>query len=137
MSDIELAAMEAGSRHTDRLDNQDAANSFKHSMTSEKNPNVSEMETKRDKWVTDKINEGVALIDGTARGNIAGYFKIGEGLHTVMDQYSPAHMGNNQYWSLSQIPKHGPLPTSLEGPRSVVQPQYYYIIDKMRGVWKP
>jgi len=137
MSDIELAAMEAGSRYTDRMENQDDENSYKHSMTSDKNPNVAAMESRRDKWVSQQVNEGVKNIDGTVRGNIAAYFKIGEGLHTVMDQYSPAHMGQNQHWDITQFYKHGPLPTSLEGTRSVIQPQYNYIIENMRGVWKP
>ncbi|WP_206074093.1 hypothetical protein, partial [Pseudoalteromonas rubra] len=33
--------------------------------------------------------------------------------------------------------KHGPFPTSIEGTRAVVQPQYDHIVEKMKGVWNP
>ena len=137
LSDIEMAAMESGSKYTDGMEFQDAEDSHMHSMTSSANPDAAEMAIKRDAFVTDHVNAGAASLDGTLRGNIEGYFKIGMGLHAVMDQYSPAHMGANQEWHMSDFYKHGPFPTSIEGTRTVVQPQHNYIVDRMRDVWKP
>ncbi len=137
LSKIEIAAMEAGSKYTDRLANQDDENSYQHSMTSSKNPDVAKMGIRRDQWVTDQVVYGVSALDGSLRGNISGYFRIGMGIHAVMDQYSPAHTGTNQHWHMKDFYKHGPFPTSLEGTRTVVQPKYNFIVDKMKGVWRP
>ena len=137
LSPIELAAMEAGSKYTDSMEFQDAASSHMHSMTSEVHDDPAQMAIARDKFIAAKVSEGVSTLDGTLKGNIAAYFNIGQAVHAVMDQYSPAHMGTNQHWHWTDFYKHGPFPTSLEGMRTVTDPQHHHIVDKMRNVWSP
>ncbi|WP_125783917.1 hypothetical protein [Pseudoalteromonas rubra] len=103
LSEIEMAAMESGSKYTDSMEFQDAEDSHMHSMTSSVNADAGEMAIKRDAFITDHVNAGSEALNGTLRGNIEGYFKIGMGLHALMDQYSPAHMGANQEWHMIRV----------------------------------
>ena len=130
--------MEAGSRFADSYTEgfQDDENSFMHSMTSKANKNRIKMEADRDQFISENVDTGAKLVDAGGEINrIRGVFKIGHGLHAVMDQYSPAHTGKNQFWKMSHFYRHGDMPFSIEGLKVAQNPKYDFVINKMREVW--
>jgi hypothetical protein len=138
LTEMEMAAMEAGSRYADSPSAgfQEGKNSFMHSMTSAEAPDAAKMAIDRDEFIKHNVTKGANLIN-SVDSNVSGAFFVGFGMHALMDQYSPAHMGENQFWRKRDFHRHGPMPTSLEGMRSVTSPQYAPIVDKMRALWMP
>jgi len=67
------------------LGNQSDANQFVHGMRP-RGMSISDAKKAADKWINSKVNEFVKTGD---------YEKLGEALHTIMDETSPAHRNEN------------------------------------------
>ena len=114
-SDRRIRAVIAGSRYADNplFGKQSAGNSHLHAMTSDKNSSKSAACAKANSYINNRMNYFSSMSKRGGSDNWAANSMLGQALHTIMDNRSPAHAGF-QMWDNSQIGRHGndmsPLP---------------------------
>ena len=114
----QIRAAIAGSAYADNplFFKQSGSNSHIHAMTSDKNKSKSLTCSKSNAYIRDKMKSYKYGLTWSQQ-SIGGHQALGQALHTIMDNYSPAHSGF-QKWDNSQIGRHGdnlsPLPFGSE-----------------------
>ncbi|XOV78006.1 MAG: RHS repeat domain-containing protein [Aestuariibacter sp.] len=98
-------AVRHGSKYADNFfrGKQSASQSHIHAMTSDVNTDIAATKELAEGYIQDKMDKAAALM---STNEYSAYHNIGQALHTVMDNMSPAHEGF-QKWDSSQLPRHG------------------------------
>ncbi|WP_251358755.1 RHS repeat-associated core domain-containing protein [Kangiella sp. TOML190] len=106
----QISHMQAGSKFADSfwLGNQEPYTSYIHAMTSSTFPDKYKACLETKKYIEGKLKNYEKFLK---QGNeFRAYHSLGQALHPVMDNTSPAHVGF-QPWNNSQIPRHGDFPS--------------------------
>jgi RHS repeat-associated protein len=110
-SGLQIQWVQQGSYYADSFfrGKQSPENSFIHAMRSKANPTISGACKKANNYLNNKrksfFDRGAGSSTDSVR-NFEAYSQLGQGLHTVMDNRSPAHT-QFQMWDSSQFGRHG------------------------------
>tara|TARA_B100000700_G_scaffold180852_1_gene199551 strand:+ start:582 stop:1238 length:657 start_codon:yes stop_codon:yes gene_type:complete len=101
----QMQAVRHGSKYADNFfrGKQNASQSHIHAMTSDVNTDIVATKELAEGYIQGKMDKAAALM---STNEYSAYHNIGQALHTVMDNMSPAHEGF-QKWDSSQLPRHG------------------------------